>query len=37
MLIEIDIDIAWICFEAISTFYRRFKEYTSIYSNKYRM
>jgi|SRR5690625_2713326 len=41
LLMETDNDIASICFEvgfeAISTFYRRFKEYTNLSPNKYRM
>ena len=41
LLMETDHDIASICFEvgfeAISTFYRRFKEYTNLSPNKYRM
>ncbi|MFC4025613.1 helix-turn-helix domain-containing protein [Oceanobacillus longus] len=41
LLMETDNDIASICFEvgfeAISTFYRRFKEYTHLSPNKYRM
>lgn len=41
LLMETEKDIASICFEvgfeAISTFYRRFKEYTSLSPNKYRV
>lgn len=41
LLIETDKDIASICFEvgfeAISTFYRRFKDYTNLSPNKYRL
>lgn len=41
LLIETDNDIASICFEvgfeSLSTFYRRFKDYTNLSPNKYRM